>query len=634
MLDIEGQLGVATSNFPRKPLGMRDGNRGKMPPDTLSPMWRALIGLLMLAYCLPAAYVTIWPDTVRDLGASLSLARGESLPLVGPGPINFGPYAGPAWIWLQAPPLLLSPTFVAVSIYVAIVASLKFPLLYMLGRRMSGRSLGISMAAAAAFPSFAIYQWIMFFHPNWVETAVVATLILLIAADRRRSIALTYAAAAMLGLAVQIHTSTLFYFPLVAVVLHRTGVRGPRMIAHLVAMAFVIAAWFLPVLFAPPEQRGTLEGATQRIAGDIARVNPLDVLVAIRTAYFELPIAIGDTYGRAAHVPVWLWRTGLLVIAAVLGLGASIRATDPARRRWFGGAIALLALAWTAGVAVRSYTSFYLVYFLLPLSALVLGLSLDAALTSRWRWLRAGGGGAVALLVLSLIAAAYGARSIGRSGLIDSRVLALGDLAHPGETSVRGTYVTVAARDALARAVCAIPGPITLHGEMAHAMSTSIGLDYTLHCRDLRDRVAIFGDAPGFHVAALPEAVATALGIAQGKPARGIRLMSSVRPVIPREGHGLRRDFYYFERVSDRKAIERVAADFDANPGEFVAVYRHKPYNSHWSSFKVTRDGVPVAPAFTTFSSWIYPPSERGARWRVEVETDVPQWVEVFALPR
>jgi hypothetical protein len=50
---------------------------------------------------------------------------------------------------------------------------------------------------------------------------------------------------------------------------------------------------------------------------------------------------------------------------------------------------------------------------------------------------------------LSLIATAYGARSIGRSGIIDSRILAMGDLAHPVDASVRGTYVTVAARDGI-----------------------------------------------------------------------------------------------------------------------------------------------------------------------------------------
>src|SRR5947207_6092922 len=118
----------------------------------------------------------------------------------------------------------------------------------------------------------------------------------------------------MLGLAVQIHTTTLFYLPLVAMVLYRIGVRGPRMAAHLAAMAILIALWFAPVLFAPPAERGSLEGATQRIAGDLSRFDLGEVVVAMRSAYFDVPLAIGQTYGTAGHVPAWLWHVGLAVI--------------------------------------------------------------------------------------------------------------------------------------------------------------------------------------------------------------------------------------------------------------------------------------------------------------------------------
>jgi hypothetical protein len=288
-------------------------------------------------------------------------------------------------------------------------------------------------------------------------------------------------------------------------------------------------------------------------------------------------------------------------------------------------------------VAVRSYTSFYLVYFLLPLSAVVFGLALEATLSSRWRWLRGAGAVAVALLVLSLVAAAYGALRVGRSGLIDSRLLAMGDLAHPVDASVRGTYVTVAARDALARQVCAIPGPaITLHGEMAYALSTSLGLDYRMHCPDSAGRIVVFGTAPGVHLAALPEAAMAPLGIAGGQPARGLRLLSSVRPVHPTQGHGFEKGFHYFERLvpSDRGPVQKLAIELDAQPRELIAVYRHKPLDTAWAALKVTQDGSAVSPAFTTFNSWIYASGDRGGRWRVEVETDAPQWVEVIAFPR
>src|SRR6185436_5490845 len=117
--------------------------------------------------------------------------RGEAIALTGP-PINFGPRAGPAWVWLQAIPLPLFPRFSAVAIFVAFVASLKFPLLYALGRRHSGPSLGLAIAAAAAYPTLNAFQWIVFFHPNWVEVFVAASFLLFLLADQRRSLAMVY----------------------------------------------------------------------------------------------------------------------------------------------------------------------------------------------------------------------------------------------------------------------------------------------------------------------------------------------------------------------------------------------------------------------------------------------------------
>ena len=592
-----------------------------------------VIGLLMFAYCFPAPYVTIWPDTVRDFAASLLLARGEKIPLTGPGPINFGPYAGPAWIFLQAPPLLFSPTFAATSAWVAFVASLKFPALYELGRRLSGPRLGLCMAIAAAFPSFSVYQWIMFFHINWVEAMASVVMVLFLVADQRRSLPWLYGAVFMLGLAVQIHTTTLFYLPLAAWILYRIGVRGSRIAGHLAAMSILVLLWFAPVFFAPPAERGTLGGATGRIAAHASDFSPGNLLVALRTAFIDYPIEIGRTYGGAAQVPLWLWNAGLVVVGlAILG-GMALRLRIREGRRLFLCGLAMLALAWTIGVAVRSYTSFYLVYFLLPLTALVIGLALESIVAAGSRGLRATGITATALIVVSLVVSAYGARAIGRAGLIESRIPAMGDLAHPGTVAVRAAYVGSSARDALAAEACALPGDtITLHGELAYALSISLGLDYRLHCPARADRFRVFGNAPGAHVTALPEGVVPALALAQDKPARGLRLLASVRPIHPAEGRPFEKGFSYFERLPDRKPVQRIVVEFVSKPGELLAVHRHKPFHTAWNGFKVTVEGQPAAPVYSTFNSWIYRTREGPGRWTVEVETDAPQWVEVFAL--
>src|SRR5688572_28391454 len=97
-----------------------------LPPLHLAAY--ALLAVFFVASVLPSPYAQAWPDSVRDVAASLALARGERFPLVGPQ-INLGPHIGPAWIWLQAPALVFSPSLAAASVYIALVAGLKFVLL-------------------------------------------------------------------------------------------------------------------------------------------------------------------------------------------------------------------------------------------------------------------------------------------------------------------------------------------------------------------------------------------------------------------------------------------------------------------------------------------------------------------------
>jgi len=595
-------------------------------------MHRIAIGLLMLAYCLPAAYATLWADTARDLGASLTLARGEAIPLTG-APINFGPRSGPAWVWLQAIPLPFFPSFSAVAIFVAFVASFKFPLLYALGRRHSGPALGLAIAAAAAYPTFNTFQWIVFFHPNWVEVFVAASLLLFLLADQRRSLAMVYGAAAMLGLAVQMHATAVFYMPVALLVMHRIGIRGGRLAGHFAAMAMLVMAWFAPVVLAPPIERGAFADATGRVAADLARFAPASIVAALRNTYVDIPLAVGETYART--IPRGAWIGGLCVVWIAVIAGAFLSVRSRTTRFAFVAALCALIAGWVIAVAVRTYTSFYLVYFLLPLSAIVMGLALAGSLSSGPRATRAAGWTSIAVLVLSLFVTAYGARGIGRSGLIESRFLSMGDVSHPADASVRAAYMTAAARDALARDICRLgDSNVTLHGELAQAWSLSMGLDYRLHCPALARRLSTFGAGPGHHLTALPEAVAASLGVNAGRKERGMRLVDSVEPVFPRETRPIETAWYHFEVLQDPRALERVALDFETRPGQWVTVYRHKPYASRWQSFRVTRDGTAAPEAFTTFHSWIYVAGDRAARWHVEFETDAPQWTEVLLFPR
>lgn len=595
----------------------------------------ALVMALALASVVPAPYAILWPDTVRDVSISLAFARGDSVPLAGP-PVNFGPHLGPAWIWLQAIPLALAPSLVAASVFVAAVAALKFPLLYFLGRALSGERLGVCFAAAAAFPSIAAYQWMVFFHPNWVEAAVAAVLLLSALAMKRASMGFAHGAAAALGFAIQMHPTSLFYAPFVALAFVATGLRGPRLAMHGVGGCLLVVAWFAPLLLAGElGQREGLEGVSLRVGSALAAFSPREVLGVLRTAYVEVPVAVGATHAAVLGAPGWLWNLALLVVGtgAAAGLAASL--IDRNRLGGYLAALALLLIAgWIVASAIRSYTSFYLCYFLLPLSAVVMGASLERLASSRAAVLRAWGWSAIALAVLCFLTAAAGARAVGRSGQMHSRLPTLGDLKHPGPL-VRAGLATAAARDAAARYLCASPMPkAVLHGELGYAFAASTGLDMRLHCPTRKGELRILGPTQGaLAVTAIPLADAMAIGRTPAARLRGLAAFDVKDAVHPAVGRVIENDWYYFERLRDRVALTPTVLEFTTASGSHVMVYRLKPFDSRWQNFRVMRDSVPTAPSLSTYNSDVYASGASSAsRWRIEFETDAPQWVDVHVF--
>jgi hypothetical protein len=347
---------------------------------------------------------------------------------------------------------------------------------------------------------------------------------------------------------------------------------------------------------------------------------------------------VGETYGAAGGIPLTVWKLGLAIVAISVAYGAMRRILMGGDEgRWlFTGLVVLLASAWLIAVAVRTLTSFYLVYFVFPLSAIVMGAALDGALASARAWIRAIAGTAVVFLVLSLGATAAGVRVVGEAAFIDSRILALGDLMHPGTASARGSFATAAARDSLAHMACAQAEPVfTVHGEFAYTLAASTGLDLRIHCPASKTKFVLMGKQPGPHVTALPAAAIEALGIRGARPHRGLYSLPVAATIHPDEGRAIEADWYYFERLRDPKALAKVSLAFPASPGGLMMIYRLKPFTSQWRLLRVEFGGLPVEPAFTTYDSALYRArsgAAPGAAWTVEFETDAPQWVDVHTF--
>jgi hypothetical protein len=531
--------------------------------------------------------------------------------------------------------LVFWPTLTAVSLYGAAVASLKFPLLYALGRVLGGARLGLCFAVAACLPSIAIYQWWVFFPPNWVEAAIAAGLLLGALAWRRRSPGFAFAAALALGLATQMHPTALFYAPVLPLLLAAIGLRGVRWLLHAILAAAAIAVWFAPLAFDIDSQPAAgLAAGAERVGTALHAFKFEDVGRVLRAAYVEIPLAIGETYARFLG---WGWIAALAIVWSAVLAGALVAIAQRRRFAWLAGLGLGLAAGWVAITAMREYTSFYLAYFLLPLSAIVIGLALDALVQSPERAARGFGSAALAIAVGLAAAASLGAHHVASSGYVDTRLAALSDLKTRSATSIRAAQVGAATRDAFAAFACKRP-ELTLHGDLAFVLASSTGLDFRLQCPSgPAPRLALMGPDPPDpkrHWTTLPRAVADDLGRVAPVVHGGLALFNVRQVVHPPEGRPIEARWHYFEQLHDRRSPEKVVHDFEAAREEWLAIHRLKPFDSRWTPIAVECNGGAATPAFRTFNAEVYKPCDGDSRvrWRVAFETDAPQWVDVHTF--
>jgi hypothetical protein len=208
-----------------------------------------------------------------------------------------------------------------------------------------------------------------------VEAAVVASLVCAALGWRRRSVGMVHAAAALLGLAVQMHATAIFYLPVVMLAYAAAGARGVRLAMHVAIAVGLVALYFVPLAFAADSQYAKLVAVAGRLGTSAGSWSIADALTVVATAGVDVPLAIGETYAAAAGVPMWAWAgaLGAIALVAMVGLAAGV-ATNHGGMRWPIVALAIAwAIAWNAATGARTFTSFYLAYFALPLNAMLAG---------------------------------------------------------------------------------------------------------------------------------------------------------------------------------------------------------------------------------------------------------------------
>jgi hypothetical protein len=98
--------------------------------------------LLVLLGCLIMVNTSSVVDTARDIFYAWQLADGRQFPLEGP---VFGAalHGGPVWFYVLAIPLLVTPGWLGLNLWVGLLTGMKYALAYACGARLAGRNFGL-----------------------------------------------------------------------------------------------------------------------------------------------------------------------------------------------------------------------------------------------------------------------------------------------------------------------------------------------------------------------------------------------------------------------------------------------------------------------------------------------------------
>lgn len=536
-------------------------------------MKRALDAILVVGLTLVAAAMAplaaLIVDSGRDLAAGYAIAQGLELPAYGPSLFDVW-RPGPVWFYLLAVPLKLFGSITAAAMLAGVLAAMKIPLAWSLGRRARDAALGLAFAAFVALPGWITLGQLVVSHTMLVEAGVLATLWLCFMAGERGSARLGALAVGMQALAIHAHPTALAAAPAViwaawvtmlrpraaplhdarsAVATHEAsaGTGAPRaetpapgpaphVARRRVRWSWLLAASamfllpFLPALVAEARAGFPQFGGSADYfgAGDyLARVDRVDEVLTgavLGQAQFVRDFLL------ARWMPLaWLVFAGGLLATALAALGVVLGLT---RDRLLPPALGLAVFGWLFVLLLRDTTPAWMSYAPLTLQAALLAVGWQWAWPARWRLPAARALAAFALLAGGAVLADRVATV--RSGTQYLPTTGVGNIAIPPRRDPpQRFWLPVYAHDALLRRLCATPGAVSLHGDLATALHFGQGVAAALHCTDAT-RLGFGGQAPRT-LAGVPRELARELGIAGEPTGWGYVLATPVRVVHPAE---------------------------------------------------------------------------------------------------
>ena len=454
-------------------------------PETAASAGRWVPWLLWLYGSGLAFMACPYEDSVRDVAAALAIADGSQWPSTGPG-LAFSAHLGPAWFYLLAPVAAVSSSWLGVALFVAALASLKFPLAYRLGSAVADPLYGLLFALALLLPGWQHLESLLVTHTSVVEAAALAFLLLLRGYLLEPGLWRALALGIGFGLALHAHPTAVVLLPLSALCTWRFGSRAAWRIAHVALAAAGALLPFLPYLWAQASAGWPDAASTTTYIGQNVGLRQLGAVPALAGAVIwngphTLIDALLPPGARAPAFAAW----ALVLAASALGLALAWRHCSRASRALTGHAALAAFVTLCTLCILRERIPWYMAY--LPT---LVGAALLAAV---WRapvsaWPRA----AVWVAPLVAICVALGvALDLGlwrQSGRGEFRLpggalhdTLQGHVAAPVPAVIGGTSLPARFAAASGEFLCTHADAV-LHGSYASYVDSTAALDRRMRC--------------------------------------------------------------------------------------------------------------------------------------------------------
>jgi hypothetical protein len=590
--------------------------------------------VLVAAYAAPYLLQPIEGDLARDLYHGYRISSGQEWPTIGPK-IGDSWHLGPAWYYLLALLLLVVRSIAGAVAAVGLLAALKFPLAYILGREWVDARFGVTWAILLALPGVATFESIWVAHPSLTAAASLAVVFALWRAVGHRSYAWMFAACLGFGFALHAHPTALPLGLLLALAFPKIGPWGARQAGAAVVCAALVLAPFAPLLADTPAQAREFAEFSHGVATASGTFRAPDALPVVANIGWHVPNLVVDTFLGDSRTLSAVWRVFLGALHATVLVGIVLSVLRPALglRRVAAAALAFTVFSAIVVVAVRGETRFYMVYALAPVIALVQTIGLRACARSGWPGTRSLVGGLLAGVVIAFAAVA-GARFV-EAARGHIRLPALFGAQMDLRIGPKSGYAKLDSLplwdlDALGRALCNA-GAVRAFGDLAIIVDSQFNVPARVHCGE-RAHV-VLGGAPGPGDTALYMLRADATSGAGVTHRYGALRLGDVESIpVPGRGVEIASGSTYPARPLCAPASLHTI-DFAAATTGALVIATALPAQCPITLRRVTANGRDVGATRHLLSYFVDPP-EPGAEttWRLEIETGDPGAVQVFTV--